>query len=91
MDYSSLSQSVVFSCWVAHMGLIEIAFKDNGITFVFLDSTMTSTQRNRVMDDFEKSPEISIIPYLSRRGISGISNSYCHYDPAQSDKDYCTD
>ena len=43
------------------MDLIEIAFKDNGITFVRLDGTMTRTQRNRVMEDFEKSPEILVI------------------------------
>ena len=43
------------------MDLIEITFKDNGITFVRLDGTMTRTQRNSVMDDFEKSPEISVI------------------------------
>ena len=43
------------------MDLIEITFKDNGITFVRLDGTMTRTQRNRVMEDFEKSPEISVI------------------------------
>ena len=43
------------------MNFIEIAFKDNGITFVRLGSTITRTQINRVMEDFEKSPEISII------------------------------
>ena len=35
------------------MDLIEIAFKHNRITFVRLDGTMTCTQRNRVMEDFE--------------------------------------
>jgi len=40
---------------------IKIAFKDNDITFVHLDCTMTDTQRNRVMEDSEKSVEISII------------------------------
>ena len=43
------------------MDLIQIAFKDNGITVVCLDSTMTRTQRNRGIDDFEESPEISVI------------------------------
>jgi len=43
------------------MDIIEIASKDNGTTSVHPDGAMTRTQRNRVMEDFEKSPEISII------------------------------
>ena len=43
------------------MDLIEITFKDSGITFVRLDGTLTRTQRNSVMGNFEKSPEMSII------------------------------
>ena len=42
-------------------GPFEIAFKDSGITLVRLDGTLTRTQRNSPMEDFEKSPEISII------------------------------
>ena len=43
------------------MDLFEIMFKDSGITLFHLDGTMTRTQRNSTMDDFEKSREISII------------------------------
>ena len=43
------------------MDLIGITFKDNGITFVRLNETMTCTQRNSVIDDFEESPKISVI------------------------------
>ncbi|RPA94496.1 hypothetical protein L873DRAFT_1701063 [Choiromyces venosus 120613-1] len=66
-------KSVVFSCWTSHMDLIEIAFKDHGITFVRLDGTMTRTQRNRVMEDFEKAPEISVILISIMAGGLGLN------------------
>ncbi|PUU82649.1 hypothetical protein B9Z19DRAFT_1154398, partial [Tuber borchii] len=53
------------------MDLIEIAFKDNCITLVRLESTMTRTQIYRVMEDFEKSPEISVIRISIMAGVSG--------------------
>ena len=46
------------------MDLIEITFKDSGITFVRLGGTLTRTQRNSAMGHFENSPEMWIIPIL---------------------------
>ncbi|CAZ80188.1 unnamed protein product [Tuber melanosporum] len=70
---SSPIKSVVFSCWTSHMDLIEIAFKDNGINFVRLDGSMTRTQRNRVMEDFERAPEISVILISIMAGGLGLN------------------
>jgi SNF2 family DNA or RNA helicase len=55
------------------MDLIEIAFKDNGINFVRLDGSMTRTQRNRVMEDFERAPEISVILISIMAGGLGLN------------------
>ncbi|PUU82647.1 hypothetical protein B9Z19DRAFT_1061671 [Tuber borchii] len=52
--------------------LIEIEFKDNGITFVSQDANMTRTQINRVMENFEKCPEISIILISIMAGGLGL-------------------
>ncbi|PWW73120.1 P-loop containing nucleoside triphosphate hydrolase protein [Tuber magnatum] len=66
-------KSVVFSCWTSHMDLIEIAFKDNSISFVRLDGSMTRAQRNRVMEDFGKAPEISVILISIMAGGLGLN------------------
>ncbi|PUU82641.1 hypothetical protein B9Z19DRAFT_1120402 [Tuber borchii] len=62
------------------MDLFEIAFKDNCITFVRMDGTMTRTQINRVKEDFERSAEISVIRISIMAGVSAFYRA-CIMEP----------
>lgn len=54
-------KSVVFSCWTSHMDLIEIAFKEVGVSYVRLDGSMNRASRSRVIEQFREDPTIEVI------------------------------
>ncbi|KAI9935014.1 hypothetical protein AWENTII_005436 [Aspergillus wentii] len=84
-------KSVVFSGWTSHLDLIEIAFRDNGITgFTRLDGTMTLAARNKALEEFHSNNKITVL--LATIGAGGVglnltsaSNVYImepQYNPA---------
>lgn len=54
-------KSVVFSCWTSHMDLLELAFQNNGISYVRLDGSQSRMQRSAAIAQFRDTPAVEVI------------------------------
>ncbi|KAF4625000.1 hypothetical protein G7Y89_g13166 [Cudoniella acicularis] len=66
-------KSVVFSGWTAHLDLIQLAFRENGITYVRLDGKMSRNARGAAMETFRDDPNIQVILVSITAGGLGLN------------------
>jgi len=62
--------SVVFSYWVDHLNLIEIALANEGIRCCRLDGTMSDRDRGRAIDAFQADADALV--FLATIGAGGV-------------------
>jgi ATP-dependent DNA helicase len=61
---------VVFTYWVDHLNLIEIALETEGIEFCRLDGKMSQEERNKSIQKFQNNSKILV--FLSTIGAGGV-------------------
>jgi SNF2 family DNA or RNA helicase len=66
-------KSVVFSGWTSHLGLIQIALNNVGITYTRLDGSMSRTARTMAMDNFREDPSVQVMLVSIMAGGLGLN------------------
>ena len=66
-------KSVVFSGWTAHLDLIQMALRENGISYTRLDGKMTRTARAAALESFRDDPSVHVILVSIAAGGLGLN------------------
>ncbi|CAJ0858724.1 15922_t:CDS:10 [Entrophospora sp. SA101] len=66
------TKSVVFSQWTKLLDLIEVALKENDLTFTRLDGTMNRLERAQNIECFKASDKVNVILVSLKAGGVGI-------------------
>ncbi len=65
--------SVIFSGWTTHLDLIQIALRDNNISYVRLDGRMSRTERAASLETFREDPTVTAILVSIAAGGLGLN------------------
>ncbi|KAH8800403.1 SNF2 family N-terminal domain-containing protein [Xylogone sp. PMI_703] len=67
------SKSIVFSCWTRSLDLIGIFLTSRKLKFVRIDGSHTIGQRKRILEIYQKDPEIQILLMTTGTGAVGLN------------------
>jgi SWI/SNF-related matrix-associated actin-dependent regulator of chromatin subfamily A3 len=62
---------IVFSCWTKSLDLIGNLLITRGIRYARIDGSLTLSQRQKMLRDFEKEPSVSILIMTTGTGATG--------------------
>lgn len=71
-------KSVVFSGWTAHLDLIQIALKANGLGYTRLDGKMSRSARNAALDAFKNDERLCVILVSITAGGLGLNLTHAN-------------
>lgn len=63
--------SIVFSCWTRSLDLVGKLLQARGIRFARIDGSLTLSQRQRMLEDFENDSSVSILIMTTGTGATG--------------------
>ncbi|KAG4433274.1 hypothetical protein IFR05_011244 [Cadophora sp. M221] len=71
--HDSEGKSIVFSSWTRSLDLVGHRLKQKKIDFLRVDGTYTLSQRQTILDDYEKNPTVRILLMTTGTGAVGLN------------------
>ena len=69
-----LTGSIIFSCWTRSLDLIGQLLSTHQISYVRLDGSQSTKQRQQVLDDFHSDPYLRVFDHDNRHGSNWVSS-----------------
>ncbi|KAF2261163.1 hypothetical protein CC78DRAFT_471061 [Lojkania enalia] len=67
------TKSIIFSCWTRTLDLIQMYLTRSSIDFQRIDGECSTARRERILDDFEKNPELRVLIMTTGTGAVGLN------------------
>ena len=67
--------SIVFSYWKKTLDLLELMVENAGIRYVRIDGAITTTERNRIIKQFQEDPGTQVLLMTTGTGAVGYKDS----------------
>ncbi|KAL9064865.1 MAG: hypothetical protein Q9161_008607 [Pseudevernia consocians] len=67
------SPSLVFSCWKTTLDILERMLREAGITYVRIDGAIATSERNRIIKQFQEDEDTNLLLMTTGTGAVGLN------------------